>query len=108
MGGECELDGLGLEAFHNLKIDPLVHLVIEPVIRRFYPVAHIKIQRAVVEITEIYPRRELRVGVDFGNAGENVFDDFDCALRLIMAGVVGDCDICGPPDVRSFSDVFDD
>jgi len=77
---KCELDGLGLEAFHNLEINLLVHLVIEPVIRRFYPIAHIEIQRAVVEIAEVHPRRIIRVGINFRSACKNVFYDFGRAI----------------------------
>ena len=102
-----KFDGLGLETLHNLEIHPFIHLVIEPVVRRFDPVNHIKVQRTVVKIAEIYSRRIFGVGVYFGSAGKDVFYDLDGTFRFIVARVVGYRDVCSPPDERPLADVFD-
>ena len=70
---EGKLDLFFFEALHNLQVDPLVHFVICPVIRRLNPVAHIYIERPVVKIAKIHSWRPFRVAVYLRHAGQHLF-----------------------------------
>jgi hypothetical protein len=108
LGWECELDGFGVEALQNFEIDLIVKLVESPPVGRFDPINDVKIQRAVVELAEIDAGRIIRVGIDLGDGGKDFFDELHGALGFVVAGVVGDGDICLSADERPFADVFDD
>ena len=85
LGGKGELDSFGFEMFHDCEINPFVNFLIEPPVRRFDPVNDEDVQRAVIEVAEVYTRGIIRVSVHFRCVGQDVFYNFYCAFCFIAA-----------------------
>ena len=93
LSGKGKLDFLSFESFHNLKIDALVDLMIEPVVSRLYPVANIDIERPVVKITEINTRRTVAVFVYLRRLFQYFLSNFQCFFCFDAPGTIGNGDI---------------
>jgi len=104
---EGELDTFGFKKLHNLEIDPLIHLVINPVVRRLHPVAHIDIERPVIKIAEIDPRRPFRVRIYLGHFREYLFYYLNRPLSLFGAGAVSNGNVGCPAYERTFTYILD-
>ena len=103
---EGELDLLGLETLHNLEVHSLVDLLAQPVVGRLDPIAHVNIQRPIVEIAEVHPRRPVGIGVDLGHSGQNLLHNLNRLARLGVTRVVGYGQVGRPANERTLADVF--